>query len=77
MAGRIAIAWLLTLPAAAVAGAIAGSVAGPGTGGVITVAAAAVAFAAGLYGLSRRHRVGADNVNQIDTPVVAPAGVAS
>ena len=75
VAGRIAVAWLLTLPAAAVVGAVAGSVAGLGTAGVFTVAAAAMAFAAFLYALSRRQRIGADNVNQVDAPAVAPVGV--
>ena len=50
--------------------------AGLGTAGVFTVAAVAMAFAAVLYALSRRHRIGADNVNQVDTPAVAPVGVA-
>jgi inorganic phosphate transporter, PiT family len=66
MAGRIAIAWLLTLPAAAIVGAAAGRVASNGTGGVIMVAAVAATASVAIYLASRRTAVGAANVNDID-----------
>jgi len=63
VAGRIAIAWLLTLPAAAVAGALAGRIAISGTLGVLVVAFTLVALAATFYAVSRRDRVDRHNVN--------------
>ncbi|GIF64362.1 phosphate transporter [Asanoa ishikariensis] len=70
VAGRIAIAWGLTLPAAAAIGALAGRVAISGTAGVIIVAAVLVALAATFYLLSRRNKVDRHNVN--DEPVASP-----
>jgi PiT family inorganic phosphate transporter len=66
VARRIGLSWLLTLPAAGVAGALAGWIAGQGTVGTIAVAAALVLLGAGAYLLSRRDPVTAKNVN--DTP---------
>jgi PiT family inorganic phosphate transporter len=74
VAGRMALAWLLTLPAAAIVGALAASVAATGTAGTIVVEAAFVAIAAGIFVLSRRKPVTADNVN--DVPESAPVPVA-
>ncbi|WP_132123021.1 inorganic phosphate transporter [Actinocrispum wychmicini] len=71
-AGRMVIAWLLTLPAAAVVGALAGETASQGTAGTIIVALIAVAIAAGIYMMSRRNPVHADNVN--DVPELATTG---
>ncbi len=63
VAGRMVLAWLLTLPAAAVVGALAGRTASAGTGGVLVVAAAGVLVGVGCWVLSRRNPVGAHNVN--------------
>jgi PiT family inorganic phosphate transporter len=70
VAGRIAIAWLLTLPAAAVIGALAGRLAISGTTGVLVVAVVLVALAATCYLLSRRDKVDHSNVNDT-TPAYA------
>lgn len=72
VAGQMAIAWLLTLPAAAAVGAVAGALANTGTVGTIIVALVAIAIGAGIYVASRRRPVTADNVN--DVPVAAPVG---
>lgn len=69
LAGQMVIAWLLTLPAAAIVGALAGRVAQTGTVGTVVVAVAGLAIAAGFYALSRRQPVGAHNVNEV------PAGL--
>jgi PiT family inorganic phosphate transporter len=65
VAGRIALAWAFTLPAAAVVGAAASWLAGTGTGGVIVVGVTAIALSAGLYVASRRNAVTAANVNDL------------
>jgi PiT family inorganic phosphate transporter len=54
LAGRMVIAWLFTLPAAAVVGAIAGKLASLGTAGTIGVGAGGLLIGAGSYALSRR-----------------------
>jgi PiT family inorganic phosphate transporter len=64
-AGRMVIAWVLTLPAAAVVGALAGETASQGTLGTVIVAVLAVAIAAGIYLASRRNPVDANNVNEV------------
>jgi inorganic phosphate transporter, PiT family len=65
IAGRMAIAWLLTLPAAAVTGAAAYAAAQliPDSLGVLVVFAVLIALAGGLYLRSRRTPVHAGNVN--------------
>jgi PiT family inorganic phosphate transporter len=68
VAGHMALAWLFTLPAAAVVGAVAAGIAGTGTLGTIVVAIVLVATAAGIYAISRRKPVTADNVNDIPAP---------
>ena len=73
VAGRMALAWLLTLPAAAVVGALAAWVAGSGTAGTIIVAVVALAIASGIYLASRREPVNANNVN--DVPASQPVTV--
>jgi inorganic phosphate transporter, PiT family len=70
LAGQMVIAWLLTLPAAAIVGALAARVAETGTTGTVVVAIAGLAIAGGIYALSRRAPVGAYNVNE--PPVRAP-----
>ncbi|MBP8537528.1 inorganic phosphate transporter [Streptomyces sp. MK37H] len=68
IAGRIAVSWLLTLPAAAAVGGVAAWVAGQGDAGVALVACVAVAAAVGFYVLSRRRPVNPDNVNEPRVP---------
>jgi PiT family inorganic phosphate transporter len=75
-AGRIVIAWVLTLPAAAAVGALSGRIADMGTAGTVVVAVAAAAVGAGVYLMSRRSPVSAGNVNDgtevsADQPVTA------
>jgi PiT family inorganic phosphate transporter len=65
IAGRIALAWTFTLPAAAVMGAAASWLAATGTAGVVVVAVSAVALASGIYCASRRTAVTAANVNDL------------
>jgi len=77
VAGRIALAWSFTLPAAAVMGAVASSVAATGTAGVIAVAAIGLAVAAGIYGASRRNPVTAHNVNDVPTAPARDLGLAA
>ena len=75
MARRMVYTWGLTLPAAAVVAGGAAFVADQGTWGVLLIGAALVAGSAGMWVLSRRQPVTADNVNDV-TPVavdVTPA----
>jgi PiT family inorganic phosphate transporter len=65
VAGRMALAWLLTLPSAAAVGAIAASVATTGTFGVIVSGLVLVAAATALFAASRRRPVHAGNVNEL------------
>ncbi|MFC3448866.1 inorganic phosphate transporter [Amycolatopsis speibonae] len=58
-AGRMVIAWLFTLPAAAVVGAAAGLVTSTGTVGTIGVGVTGLAVGVGIYLLSRRSPVNA------------------
>ncbi|WP_436497123.1 anion permease [Actinokineospora sp. HUAS TT18] len=64
-AGRMVLAWVITLPAAGLAGALAGLVAESGTFGTVVVAVAGLVFGVGIYLRSRRDAVGAHNVNDI------------
>jgi inorganic phosphate transporter, PiT family len=75
VAGQIALAWVVTMPAAAAVGAVAGWVAFTGPVGTIIVALALIALAVGIYALSRRNPVTADNVN--DVPAPQPVGSAA
>ncbi|WAL69836.1 inorganic phosphate transporter [Amycolatopsis cynarae] len=68
VAGRMALAWLLTLPAAGLVGALAALVARQGAVGTVLVGAAGVAVALVIYLRSRRRPVTADNVNETDGP---------
>ncbi|MGW2617985.1 anion permease [Streptomyces sp. NPDC001500] len=64
VAGRMVIAWLVTLPAAALAGGLAASaVTHGGNAGTTVVALVGVALAAGIVVISRRNPVHAHNVN--------------
>ena len=69
VAGQMAVAWILTLPAAAIVGAVAAFAASQGVIGTILVALVAIAAAAGIYAASRRTPVTADNVNDVPAPV--------
>ncbi|NEA31913.1 inorganic phosphate transporter [Streptomyces sp. SID13031] len=64
VAGRMALAWLFTLPAAALVGALAGRVANSGNLGVAIIAVAAIGAGGFIYLASRRKPVTADNVNE-------------
>jgi len=57
VAGRMAVAWLLTLPAAAAVGAVAAEVATLGTLGTVVVGLVLVAAALGIWLWSRRNPV--------------------
>ena len=64
VAGRMALAWLITLPFAALVGGLAASVVKHGGNlGTIVVALVALALAVGVVAVSRRNPVSADNVN--------------
>ncbi|MER6330080.1 inorganic phosphate transporter [Streptomyces sp. NPDC001034] len=64
IAGRMALAWLITLPFAALVGGLAaGVVKHGGDIGTVVVALVALALALGLVAVSRRNPVHADNVN--------------
>jgi inorganic phosphate transporter, PiT family len=71
VAGRMALVWMVTLPAAAGVGALASSIAITGTVGVWVVAVGAAVLAAGIYAASRRDAVTALNVNDIPVPSLA------
>jgi PiT family inorganic phosphate transporter len=65
IAGHLALAWLLTLPAAAALGALAASVATTGTLGTIIVTLVLVGVPASIYVASRRRPITAHNVNEL------------
>jgi PiT family inorganic phosphate transporter len=68
VARRMALAWLFTLPFAAVIGGLAAKVAVSGNVGVLVVALVALGAVVAIYAYSRRSAVTPDNVN--DTPQV-------
>jgi PiT family inorganic phosphate transporter len=78
VAGRMAVAWVLTLPAAAIVGALAGRVANSGNLGVVIIAILAVLAGGAIYAASRRKPVTPDNVNDYpsSTPATSPAAAA-
>jgi inorganic phosphate transporter, PiT family len=71
VAGRLAMVWMIALPAAAIVGALASSVAITGTVGVWAVALGGVVLGAGIYAASRRDPVTALNVNDVAVPPLA------
>jgi PiT family inorganic phosphate transporter len=73
VAGQMAIAWLLTLPAAAIVGAVAAWIASTGTVGTVVVALALIAAAGGIDAASRRNPITAHNVNDVPAPAPATA----
>jgi inorganic phosphate transporter, PiT family len=74
MAGRIAVSWLVTLPAAALVAAGAALLADRGTGGVVLVGVLAAAVCAGAWALSRRRRIDRHNVNDAYEPTSLTGG---
>jgi PiT family inorganic phosphate transporter len=64
-AGRIALGWVLTLPAAAIVGAVAAVITGIGPAGVIIVAIVGAAAIVWMFVISRRQRVGHTNVVEV------------
>jgi PiT family inorganic phosphate transporter len=72
IAGRMALAWLFTLPVAAVIGGLSGKVASSGNVGIVVVGIVAVLAVGGMWQVSRRRPVNADNVNDAPTVSVAP-----
>ncbi|MBL1085434.1 inorganic phosphate transporter [Streptomyces actinomycinicus] len=83
VAGRMALAWLITLPAAALVGGLAASVVKHGGNvGTVVIALVALALAATIFALSRRNPVRAGNVNDhhevtVRHPAPAHAGPAA
>ncbi|MEW2399380.1 inorganic phosphate transporter [Streptomyces sp. NPDC046862] len=79
MAGRMVIAWLVTLPAAALVGGVSASVVKHGGNlGTAVIALAALAVATGIVFASRRNPVHAHNVNdthEVTLRNAAPADV--
>ncbi|MFF3336860.1 anion permease [Streptomyces sp. NPDC002888] len=79
VAGRMVIAWLVTLPAAALAGGVAASaVTHGGNTGTVVVALVGVAVATGIVAASRCNPVSAHNVNdahEVTIRTAAPAHV--
>lgn len=73
VAGQMVVAWLLTLPSAAIVGGLSAWVAGTGTLGTVLVALVGLALAAGIYAASRRKPVTAENVNDVPAPLPAAA----
>ncbi|GEB62642.1 phosphate transporter [Sinomonas atrocyanea] len=65
-AGRIALGWVLTLPAAAVVGAAAALLMGLGAPGVILVVVVGIAAIAWMFYLNNRQRVGHHNVVEVE-----------
>ncbi|MGW7610668.1 anion permease [Streptomyces sp. NPDC054766] len=78
-AGRMAVAWLVTLPAAALVGGVSASVVKHGgTFGTVVIALVAVAVASFIVAASRRNPVHASNVNdhhEVTVRTATPAGV--
>ncbi len=75
VARRMALAWLFTLPVAAVVGGLSAKVAVSGNAGVALVSFVALGLMAAIYAYSRRAPVNADNVNEPATVELAPVPV--
>ncbi|MFF7656035.1 anion permease [Streptomyces sp. NPDC007983] len=74
-AGRMVVAWALTLPAAGLVAAGAALLAGQGNGGIAAVAVLAVLGCGVIWVLSRRKPVDASNVNAPGAESAEPVGV--
>jgi PiT family inorganic phosphate transporter len=70
--GRMALAWLITLPAAGAVGALAGIVAGKGTVGVLSVAVVGILVSLGIWLASRRRPVRPEHVVDEIAPQAEP-----
>lgn len=73
VAGRMAIAWMLTLPAAALVGGICSFISSFGVVGPLVVVALLLATASVIFVRSRKNRVSHDNVNDDWSSTPAPA----
>lgn len=73
VAGRMVVAWLLTLPMAGAVGAVAGRIANTGDAGVVVILIGLVATVTVLFMINRRNAVTAATVN--DIPAAAGATV--
>src|SRR5699024_12398856 len=75
VAGRMAIAWVITLPAAGLVGAVCWALAHfiGGATGVIVVFAILLTMAGWMWNRSRRHAVTPDNVNADRSTDTTPA----
>jgi PiT family inorganic phosphate transporter len=71
-AGRIAVGWVITIPAAGLVGALASWVALAGIAGIVVDAAAAAGVVGLIFFYSRRNRVHARNVHMEPTAFVRP-----
>jgi PiT family inorganic phosphate transporter len=69
VAGRIAVAWLITLPASAGVAALAEWVARMGAAGIVLDAVAAVVIVLTMFVISRRNRISHHNVTRYPVPV--------
>ncbi len=74
VAGKMVLAWALTLPAAAIVGAIAAEVSTLGTWGTVLIGLAGVVIAVGIYLASRRNPISATTINEPE-PAPQPANV--
>jgi PiT family inorganic phosphate transporter len=72
--GRIATAWVITLPAAALVGGIAAWAASTSVVGLIAVMVVALACGIGFFVLAKRHPVTRENVNDTDGSAESAAG---
>ncbi len=72
-ARRMAFAWLLTLPCAAVVGGVAAAAATAGTLGVVSVLVVLLAGSGAIWAVSRRSMVGHHNVNELPEVVLLTA----
>ncbi len=71
VAGRMALAWLFTLPVAAIIGGVSAKVATEGNGGTIVIGALATAAIATMWIYSRRRPVTAANVtDDVEVPLL-------
>ena len=77
MVGRIATAWVVTLPAAAVVGGLAAWLATTGPIGLAVTVVLAIIAGLGFFALARRKPVNRNNVNDDDTTERSPEPVVS
>ncbi|MEC3978938.1 inorganic phosphate transporter [Amycolatopsis sp. H20-H5] len=75
VAGKMVVAWALTLPAAAVVGALAAAISTRGSWGTALVGAVGVAVALGIYLVSKRNPVNAKSVTEQEPEPATPVTV--